>query len=332
MGRPSSELKILLSCAGLGMGNASRVAAIMEAFQRVSSRPVQFEVFSWGAGFAFLQAYRAKCGFGFQLHQLDGYRAYFKNCRRLRAAVRTFRPTLIMLDSDYHFPAYWFCGCPIVSVGQAYDVVERSKHYRFHSLSERWRWLVFEKLDSLVQTLFSHRVLVPAFRGFSKQSKKVVKIPLVVRDEFVTSAMAPSISPVGVLLSGSRFEREKFIALARANDLSVIAPDNEATTLSCAAVLDRFDFVITQGGLSSISECIVRGKFMIVVPLSHHPEQILNAAEVERLGLGLHASMRDLENLATLMVRAHDRRRVVKPHPVNCHGAEWAARLLLETL
>lgn len=322
-----SDLKIVLSCAGLGMGNASRAAAVMEALTRTSACSVQFEVFSWGAGYDFLKAYQAKSEFAFALRQLKSYlrhpfAAYIQNCRTLAESLRKFGPNLIVLDSDYHFPAYWVSRCPIVSIGQAHDVVERSRHYQFHSFKEYIRWIVCEKMDAWVQAAFSRRVLVPSFRNFSRQTKKFINIPLIVRREFVSSAPTPATSLVGVLLSGSGLETEKFLSLAAPRICAVPAR---------ADAIDQFDFVITQGGLSSISECLARGKFLIVIPLQHHPEQILNAREVDRLGFGMMASTEDLETLTTLLARAEARRQMARRHLVNCDGASYAARLLLET-
>ena len=305
----------------------------MEALSRIPDTKLQFEVFGWGVGYEFFESIQKKCELSFQLHRLHSYGdgsvgTFFRNCRILKKAVEEIHPMLIVLDSDYHFPAYWFSNCPVVSVGQAYDVVERSRDYQFRSISEALRWFFYEKLDAWIQTRFSNHVIVPAFRNFSRQSKKIVKIPLVVRNEFIEKRRVAPTSTLGFLLSGSQLESEKFLAVAKAHNLEVISPAC-GTTATRAESLDRFDFIITQGGLSSISECMARQKFMIVVPLADHPEQSLNASEVERLGLGLKATIYDLENLSNLVERARHRRRTVRPQVVNCHGADWAARLLI---
>src|SRR5947208_1851671 len=103
--------KILISCAGLGMGNASRVSGIAKELLETD---VELTIASWGAGFRFLREFKQNSKLQFDLLELQPYGgstlrsalAFVSNCVRLRRLVKEFRPDAILLDSDYHVPAY----------------------------------------------------------------------------------------------------------------------------------------------------------------------------------------------------------------------------------
>ncbi|MBX3020986.1 MAG: hypothetical protein KF799_04860 [Bdellovibrionales bacterium] len=353
-----SPESILICCAGLGMGNASRAVALMESLHsQAGGGSVQhFHVASWGAGYKFLRSYQEKStrsDFTFDLTELKPYSIsrpatglinYLRNTRTLRRLMRMLQPSLIVLDSDYHFPAYGRRRGALISLGQAEDVLERAN--RYPDLVTNWRqyfnlqWR--ERLDAWLQSLFSDLVLVPCFdpktstgsRASLRRARKLVRIPLIVRQEFLNPL--PPVAPTavaGLLLSGSELEKQPFLDFAARHSWPVLAPgEGSSVELSQAAALDSFDFVLTQGGLSSISECIARGRFAVIFPLQDHPEQMLNARAAEALGVGLQADVRELARLPALLERI-GRARIRSPRRrPECDGAHVAARVLNEVL
>lgn len=355
-----SAKKILIVCAGLGMGNASRVTAILEAVTvqaKENDRDVIFHICSWGAGYFFLNQYKQKSKKHFDLTELKSYTdgavssdrrswwgkiirsigVYFKNCRALSRIVRRMRPELIILDSDYHFFAYFLYACPVFCVGQAYDVIDRARAsaYRSRNLWERINFILREKLDAFIQSFFSLVVLVPSFDPGIISEKKNKKIPLIVRQEFLSKPHGPAQTQIGILLSGSNIEREAFLSLALEYDLKIISPNATAfeSHVPCQAEdLDQFDIVLVQGGLGSISECIARGKFMVVFPMKNHPEQILNSSEIERLGLGMAGSLSDLKHFPTFVEKILKQKTLAQSQIVQCTGAEVAAKYVAQFL
>lgn len=336
---------ILVSCAGLGMGNASRVVAIVEALSSLAAREgrkISFHIVSWGAGYVFLNEYKRNGGLDFELtcsHSYAGLRAgtvlnhlgtYVRNVFLLRRLLVRVSPDLIILDSDYHFPAYIGAGRPIFYIGQADDVVDRAKFNSYRPAS--WREVINfgfrERLDSIIQRMFASQVLVPCFTNSGVKSEKVKRIPLIVRKEFLDSTVNDTArKTVGVLLSGSEIEKSAFLSLADKHQVEVFA-----TVPFQAEMLDRFDFVFTQGGLSSISECIARGKFVIVFPMQGHPEQALNALEVEQLGLGIRSDIGELKNYSDLIDRASRAQNMAVRKDVECNGAEVAAEAIYQKI
>ena len=293
-------LKIVISCAGLGMGNASRVCAILEALQSESQRkntPISCHLVSWGAGYLFLKNFKEGSNFDFELTQIQNYghqdriidflKCYFSNTKALRLVINQFKPDLLVLDSDYHLFSYLMTKIPKISIGQASDVLERIPltNYRTKNLTEKLTLFFREELDAIFQKKISTKVLVPSFSLNSNTDSVRIKIPLIVREEFLRPVkhLEENKNLIGVLLSGSEIDKDVFLKLKQEQALQVITPDqSERSVLSHAKVLDKFDIIFTQGGLSSISEVIARDKFLVVFPIKNHPEQMINALEVER--------------------------------------------------
>jgi len=68
--------------------------------------------------------------------------------------------------------------------------------------------------------------------------------------------------------------------------------------------------VIANGGFTTLSEAIYFGKPVLSVPLRRQPEQELNAAWLERLGLGMRAARIDGETVARFVDRLGAYRKV----------------------
>lgn len=358
--RTSSPNRILISCAGVGMGNASRVIAVVEALigrARTDGRPLECHIVTWGSAYTFLKEYKRESEVPFELIEAHGYgpaaavefysprkwfhfaQTYARNVRFLREQVKRLQPDLILLDSDYHFPAYLRAHCPIVYIGQASDVVDRARRdsYRPEDWREHINFYLKEKLDLILQRLFSNWVLVPSFTvDGGNGDRKVKRIPLIVRKEFLGESRDPDEQEsVGILLSGSELEKSNFLSIADKFGLKVLSPGlmkEQRTVPSHAETLDRFDIIFTQGGLSSISECIARSKFLVVFPMRYHPEQLLNAAEVEQLGLGMSSRLEDLDRFPELLERIRRRKTEFKKSRIGCNGAEVAAHFIFNEL
>ncbi|MFA6238494.1 MAG: glycosyltransferase family protein [Bacteriovorax sp.] len=336
----------MITCAGLGMGNASRVCAIIEALHQKAikeNKSIEFHVLSWGAGHLFLKDYKLTSDIYFNLIKIQGYgnnkglsafiRNYLKNTQTIKVLIKEFNPDLLILDSDYHFLAYFQLNIPRISINQASDVLERIPltNYRPQTLSEKLMLFCREELDSFFQKIISSKVLVPSFSVDSKgdQNDKRIKIPLIVREEFLAPKNDSVPNSIGVLLSGSEIDKDAFLKLKKEHNIQVITPGQDKTSLlSHAEVLDKFDIIFTQGGLSSISEVIAREKFLVVFPIHNHPEQIVNALEVERLGVGMKSSLRDLDDFDDLFKFILQKKDKARRDSVDCTGAQKAAEIM----
>jgi predicted glycosyltransferase len=334
MGIPlkNANKTVVISCSGLGMGNASRMAAVMEAL----NGQVRCHVVTWGSSYRFFKKLQEQGQLDFELCQIRDYGNRFNllrylivfitNSYILYGLLRRIRPDVLLLDSDYHFPAYLSRRRSVIFLGQTLDVLERARAVRFRGANwrEHLSFLFRERLDWWYQRLISTWVLVPEFGTSTPTYGKARRIPLVVRNEFLAPLHKPTRARTGILLSGSDIEKEAFMQIAERHHLKVL---NDLP--SKAANLDQLDILVIQGGLSSISECIAREKFMVVVPIADHPEQYLNALQVEQLGLGLRSTLYELSQFPHLMDRVQRHRHQTPKASVDCTGAAIAADFIL---
>lgn len=105
-----------------------------------------------------------------------------------------------------------------------------------------------------------------------------------------------------------------------------------------AELMEGAKFVITRGGLSTISEVVAFGKPSIVIPQGNQPEQESNAMGVEDLGIGLKLEPREMdllpEKVEQLLNSEHIFMSALKWKRVAAKwkGEEKAERMIMELL
>lgn len=336
--------KILVSCAGLGMGNASRISAILEALNEdfaLKSEQVSIHVISWGAGYLFLKHFREVCGFTFELTEIRPYDSfslrnfistYLSNSRKIKKIINKINPDLMILDSDYHFLSWLMFRGPKISIAQARDVVDRISHHNYSPANFKERIIFFlrEELDAFFQKCVFDKVLIPSFYPEDSNNKEI-KIPLIVRAEFLKddSGDMEQSQLITILLSGSQIDKDHFLKIKNRN-FKIISPDlnHQSPLISRAVDLDNSEIIFTQGGLSSISEALARKKFVVIFPINNHPEQAINSLEVEKSNAGLRADVSELKNLDKLLSRIDHAKSRGKSQMFSCEGARVAVGII----
>lgn len=356
--RPAKTL--LMLCSSLGLGNATRLMGVAQAIRhrfRTPREALRIVVGTGGKSAQFweangpaveaevlpLEAYEFAApqsqspGLDWSRFVRPGNAAvYLRNCLRLGSFLKGSAADLALIDSDYHCLPLLASRTPIVALGQAWDVVRR-----YEAAGNRAeispRSMIVERLDLLFQRGVSRRILAPSFEPAASEERKVAAVPLIVREQFSAPAgrAAGPRGPIPILLSGSGIGSARLLEYAARYDLPVIKSlqgSSWALDARGRPLIDLAPAVVVQGGLSSISECIARRKKMIVVPIAGHAEQLANAYEVERLGLGL--SVRELAEPPSLLLERLER-TTSAAGPVSwprVDGAEVVARMLLEPL
>jgi UDP-N-acetylglucosamine:LPS N-acetylglucosamine transferase len=333
--------RAVVSCAGLGMGNASRISAVLEELSKTS---IDLTVTSWGNGYKFLLEYKRLKGMQFNLIQLHSYLgnfflfpfAYIANTIRLWLIIRKVQPHLILLDSDYHFLAYFFKRSKIVFIGQAAEVEQMAKTVWLPTFSMRLNFLLREKMDKCVQFIFADRVFCPTFasQAATKKNSKFEKVPLIVRKDFLLPlASEKRPGKIGILRSGSRWDAARLKEIQKKNsDIVEWIQEPQDTRVTQPSDLAAYDAIICQGGMSAISECLAMKKFIIVFPIHNQAEPYINATKVQRIGLGaLAGSLAEITSREFLHQALHakmpDR---ATPDPM-CLGAQVIVEKLKET-
>ena len=307
-----SAKTLVIMCSGLGMGNSTRLLGVVQALRscaQASPERLRIAVCTNGRAVRFWETEGKTLGTDVIRFQSYGPRsaephvrvpwlsflgpaaawAYLVNSLRVFSFLRRSKADLALIDSDYHCLPLVLFRVPVFALGQAWDVVRRDAGAR---PAIRRDGMLVEKLDLLFQRLISERIFAPCFEPAVAAGRRIRPIPLIVRREFEAPADARPTGPILVLLGGSGIGSAPLRAYARKHGLPVIgAPEGAASALDNLGrpLIDAAPAVITQGGLSSISECLARRKKMIVLPIEKHAEQLSNALTVQRLGLGLRA-------------------------------------------
>jgi len=340
--------RILISCGGLGMGNASRVFAIAQSVCRKWPE-AEVHFFCWGVGYEFLERAISTQEGMMLLHRLEAYpweknssvpgwrtlkmfvayaRAYTRNTSMLSLAVGALDPQVILLDSDYHFFAFFGRRKKLFFLGQAIDVVARARRlgYRPKKLAARLSFFACEVLDGMIQRLVSDKVFIPSFleKEDLETGSRTLRVPLIVREEFRSAGNRAASRKTVAVTSGSGIESERIDGLVTAIGGSIFVPEGaEPFQITSPKDFQAGEFVVIQGGLTSISECIALNKRMLVVPIRGRAEQEVNARTVERLGLGVACEKDDWAS-AQSAHNISDGAGMFRT-PILVHGAEVVA-------
>jgi len=96
------------------------------------------------------------------------------------------------------------------------------------------------------------------------------------------------------------------------------------------ALMRQADLLVVNGGCSAVSEALVLGKPMVVLPVPRHAEQWVNGRIVRHLGVGTIAAEAELEDATEAALADIDRLRAgYRALPPFGDGATRAAELIL---
>ena len=308
---PASKNKhVFILMSGLGLGNATREWALIEAL-RQEEPSIDITVFTWGKALRF---FRDELGRKshisvdlvplFPLTLSADFLPYVVTMfigllmlplfvlNLIHIAFHAFRarPNVIIFDSDYHIFPFLTAKGIRVSVSQAPDVMERSCDFGWRFLLQNGflssyliEWFDFQWQRILHQYVFVP-VIVPK-NGFGL-SGQIFEVPLIVRKEFRRFFKHSPWGRPAVLPGGSGIEKRRIANLAQQERLEIHWPFlSKGRQKDPATFLAEFNPVVLQGGLSSLSECLALSKTVHLVPIERHWEQFLNAREVEKLGV-----------------------------------------------
>ena len=119
-----------------------------------------------------------------------------------------------------------------------------------------------------------------------------------------------------------------------ARAIEILIEAEIAQFLDVIEAMRRAKVLVVQGRFSSVSEAVARRRPTVVVPITGHAEQHVNARIFENLGLGL-AAPRASDAGAKVLEILGDLRRFetqAREHRIATDGAREAVRILLEMI
>jgi uncharacterized protein (TIGR00661 family) len=268
-------------------------------------------------------------------------RRFFQNRAEARRLLESLRPDVAMADSDF------YClgvakrrRVPLASLNNSPVVVAALRRMgtpRGCGFSAR----VIERLDSWLQHRYPDRVICPVLRREEGLDERITQIHPIVRQgiepwegEGESVVVVTGGSGLGTDDIDLRGVTEPVVTYG--THLERVPPQTEQRgfTLDVIEAMRRAKVLVVQGGFSSVSEAVALRRPTVVVPITGHAEQHVNARLFEEMGLGL-AAARATEAGAKVLEILGDLRRFedrAREHRIATDGAREAARILLEMI
>lgn len=342
--------RILLFIVGVGAGNTTRTLAWSNELKRLDPE-IDLQIAAQGKAYELLSNHypvhemlTIDYGSAEEMSALSviknnlGFISRFReNQRRASKLIEDLEPDLIIADSDFYClgPARksgvflaTVNSSPVTMAQLKRDGVPADCGFSGH---------VIERADAWFQQRYSQAIICPAIQPMDSLAKKVFQIPPIVRKDFQKQV---TIKEEVVAITGGSGIGASVIDL---EDVSVPitvfgseiqkVPEHaekvEGFSEDLAETMCQAKVLVVQGGFSSVSEAIATRRPVVVVPIEGHAEQMMNAREIEELGIGKIATPANASQVIMEVWNEVEKFEAVieeKKLPVN--GAEKAAKII----
>lgn len=346
--------KLLFLVSGLGMGNAIRCDSII---QRLAADNFHVDVATSDNGLTYFQ----HCPHVSRMYEVeslyygkspsgtlsvwrtwwalpDFFRIFLKNVRRLAGLLAADAYSAVVIDSDYTvLGLQGRITIPVIAVNHADVIVGECRKLPEIPRAIRTQYLI-ERCDAWFHRTVPDVVLSPSMLP-RRDEAPIKHVPLFVREGLEVRPPGLQLRTIVIMLSGSAFGSpvDFLPRLPRRPDLRVEVVGREGCSSDWMTyhgkifrnhkVVNRADMMVVNGGFSAVSEVVALRKPAVIIPIEHHAEQLINALTVQRLGLGLVATLDDVVdkmheviNRFPQFVEAHRR------FDCQANGAQEAAR------
>jgi UDP:flavonoid glycosyltransferase YjiC (YdhE family) len=344
---------------GLGLGNSTRCHAVI---QKLKANGAEIEVVTSGNGEWYFrdrpEVSRIHTLSPLQYGKKDGKISILRtlgsvgemlsilnhNKKVLKTALQSFRPDVVVSDSEYSIGLATKIGLPVVALNNSDVVFYSFRQFSDRPLSILPQFLAIECLDFLFHRIVPDKVISPTLdAGISGPGGKFIRVGPIVRDNYMPQpASAGPPKRVVIMLSGSVFGSP--VRLKQASYpfiIDIIGRPKPEGWIDTAKIvyhgkikdtrdlLAKADLVVINAGFSAVSEIFYSHKPMIVVPVPRHAEQWVNARTIVQLGVGMMAQEDEIE---TAMLEAAERidefRAAYQDFPEIPNGAVQAADVI----
>ncbi|MEN6440678.1 MAG: glycosyltransferase family protein [Syntrophobacter sp.] len=350
--------KILYAIAGAGLGNFTRMLAVLGELDQgrfdiaimappsvlkqvpPSFRTYSLEKVTYGAkSFSALNVLRNNISLPVTLR---------KNFRRCSRVFDEFGPDALIVDSDFHcLPLARKTRTPVISLNSSFATVKLFRDFRTSWSQMAFSYYCIERVDLWLQKRYADLIICPVIEPVEITCSKLRQINPIVRRQFLETSgeRGPSREAwdIAVTLGGSGLG-VRDIDLSSFTGKAVVMGITEGMKLPPEAKVTEFDpkpagrmadarILVVQGGFNSISEVVALRKPSVLVPIPHHAEQFVNARYAEKLGIASVAwNGRVVEAIKTIEADYDKYLQSCRSLPVRCDGASQAARLIHEFL
>ncbi|MGC8898968.1 MAG: glycosyltransferase [Candidatus Micrarchaeia archaeon] len=295
-------MKATFFVEGIGYGHASRMLPVIERFR-------DREVVSYGAGAGFLSSHGIKVRkipepYNLAIHEegVDWVKTAIKstktiNPRILSTSISAVKDTdIVIVDSTLLGIAIGkMMGIKTLLVLNQIDPSTFFSGFFTRKITEKLFMQIFSSVDGIAMVDFP-----PPF-NISPAKRLDTSIPV----RFVGATVKPKAGKAkkgfGAVVFGGSDRFSDLLPILKKSRYKYFVPGGEKNNNKLFFVSDmrkymvRSEFCILHGGHTSIMECILMKKPMVVAPLESYTERVENAQGVERLGLGVSVNPRWLD-------------------------------------
>ena len=355
--------RILFLVNGLGLGNSTRCYAVMRRLLAVGA---EVEVVTSDNGLWFFAdkpdagrvsempslRYGAKEGrlsVAATLRQAGEMVSILRRAEAVvAAAIARFRPHAVVGDSIYSFRAVRRAGVPLAAINNADMVVRGMARFRDWPGAVLPQFVCVELADYLYHRAVPDLVISPRLDPADAEAGGTFRAVGPIVREACRRVAETGRRPerVMIMLSGSVFGSPVLLPRRRAGadgpriDVVGRSPPDDGIAppgvtyhgklRDSLALMHQADLLVVNGGCSAVSEALVLGKPMVVLPVPRHAEQWVNSRIIRHLGVGIAAAESGLEDAIDAALASIDRLRAgYRAMPPYGDGATHAAELIL---
>lgn len=350
---------LLFVINGLGLGNSTRCAAIIDELLR---RKLSVEVATSGNGIPFFRGYpgvsalheMSPLNYGTRSGKVSLWRTFRQlpklgrnfrdNSQLLRELIAQHHYRAVVIDSDYSVVLHRDeIRRPIIAINNSEELWRTPREVMRLPLSA-YAQLGIELADLLFHRAVPDLVISPTW-GKGSGKGRYFRLPSPVRRIRLARRKRNYPHRVLVMASGSGLGLGKapFAVPTRFRELrfDIVGIQGASTprvkyygqVFDTRPFLARADILVTNAGFSSLSEAIYHQLPSVVIPLERHAEQLANAMRFEHLGLGLQSTEATWDfALEQVITHWHEYRRNLRQLPFLPNGAHSAAERIHQFL
>lgn len=344
--------RILLFIVGVGAGNTTRTLAWAGELKKIAPE-IDLQIAAQGKAFELLSEHfdvhpmrtisygtGSFSGLSIIRQNLSFPLRFRENQQLAKQYIDELRPQLILADSDFYClgPAKrsnamlgTINSSPVTMAQLRREGVPANSGFSGH---------VIERADEWLQRHYSDLVICPTIQPEKGLGSRVHQIPPIVRAKFapndqVKEQVVAVTGGSGIGANGIDLSRVSVPIATYGSEITNVPKHAEqfgfTTTLEdemCSAKV-----LVVQGGFSSVSEAIASRRPVVVIPIPGHAEQIMNAREVERLGVGKMTSPEKAsETVMDVWNNLQRYEAAIKSHNLPVNGAIKAAEKIVDVL
>lgn len=343
--------RIAFLVSGWGLGHATRIWAIIQQV-KAEDKSCVVTVLTWGKALYFFERHSERLNIeivrlkpyavgqdtlytwnwaDYFLKPIKWFQIWLINSLFLFRYFKKNSQDIYVFDSDFHYFSVLFFKTKRVSISQTPYVIEHWAKLKAHfPIRLKINFVFFEYLDFVIQKTFNHLIICPRLDKSERQCPKIIFVPPIVRSEFLPKRKLPytknetKLAAIGsgsvlVSLMDETIRQYKIPYAYNSNSPFGLDENNQP-------IIDQYNTLFTQCGLSTLSEGAARGNKLLLFPISQSPEQIINSVVCESLNLGYRVDA-DMSPISI----STDKRLVVEAWD-EYDGAKRATQLLQNIL